>query len=242
MAIVGINITWFVFDGAFGNNDALQMVQQCGLHLISKMRYDSALYFPYTGSDKRRKYGKKLDYGRIPYQYIQSNTVEKGIRTIIYQMTMQHKLFPDKLNIVIVQKINIRTKKRVHIVLFSSDLDLIHTLVVKYYRLRFQIEFNFRSAKQFWGLEDFMNVGEHPVYNAANLSVFMVNLSQVIINAMRKKIPGFGVTDLKAHYRGQKYVEEVLKLLPQMPEQVLIDQIFAEIGKLGSINKSASPS
>jgi len=238
--MAGIHITWFVFDGAFGNNDALQMVRQCGLHMISKMRYDSALYFPYTGSDKRRKYGEKLDYGRIPYQYIQSNTVDKGIRTIVYQMTMWHKLFPDKLNIVIIQKINMQTKKRAHVVLFSSDLELRHDLVVRYYRLRFQIEFNFRAAKQFWGLEDFMNVSERPVYNAANLSVFMVNLSQVIINAMRKRIPGFGVTDLKAHYRGQKYVEEMLKLLPQMPEQVLIDMLFAEIGELGSINKGAS--
>ncbi len=44
-----ISLVYFMFDGAFGNNDALQMVRQCELHLISKMRYDSALYFPYTG-------------------------------------------------------------------------------------------------------------------------------------------------------------------------------------------------
>ncbi len=236
LAIAGISITWFVFDGAFGNNYALQMVRQCGLHLISKMRYDAALYFPYEGSNKRRKYGSKLDYANIPDNYIQSNTLEDGIRTIIYQMTMWHKLFPDQLNIVIIRKINIKRKKEAHAVLFSSDLDLSYDLAVKYYRLRFQIEFNFRDAKQYWGLEDFMNVGERPVYNAVNLSVFMVNLSQVLINGMREKIPEFGVTDLKAHYRGQKYVEEVLKLLPEMPEQILIDQIFTEIGALGSIN------
>ena len=29
---------------------------------------------------------------------------------------------------------------------------------ILYYSLRFQIEFNFRDAKQFWGFEDFMNV------------------------------------------------------------------------------------
>jgi len=239
LSIVGISITWFVFDGAFGNNYALQMVRQCGLQLISKLRYDSALYFPYTGTDKRRKYGSKLNYAKIPDKYIQSNTLEDGIRTIIYQMTMWHKLFPDQLNIVIVRKINVKTGKQAHVVLFSSDLDLSYDLVVKYYRLRFQIEFNFRDAKQFWGLEDFMNVGERPVYNAANLAVFMVNVSQALINMMREKIPGFGVTDLKAHYRGQKYVEEVLKLLPEMPERILIDQIFAKIGALGSINMNA---
>ena len=32
-----------VMDGHFGNNNALQMVRQCGLHLTSKLRVDSAL-------------------------------------------------------------------------------------------------------------------------------------------------------------------------------------------------------
>ena len=63
-------VMYFVFDGAFGHNDALQMVRQLGLHLISKLRYDAALYFPYdgpyAGRGKRKKYGKKLDYQHIP--------------------------------------------------------------------------------------------------------------------------------------------------------------------------------
>ena len=37
------------------------------------------------------------------------------------------------------------------------------------------IEFNFRDAKQHWGLEDFMNVTPTGVTKAANLSLFMVN-------------------------------------------------------------------
>jgi len=46
--------------------------------------------------------------------------------------------------------------------------------------LRFQIEFNFRDAKQYWGLEDFMNVKETQVNNAANFSLFMVTFSQLL--------------------------------------------------------------
>ena len=47
--------------------------------------------------------------------------------------------------------------------------------------LRFQIEFNFRDAKQHWGLEDFMVTAKTQVYNAANLSIWMVNLSQAML-------------------------------------------------------------
>ncbi len=37
-------VVYFIFDGELGHPDALQMVQQVGLHLISKLRYNSALY------------------------------------------------------------------------------------------------------------------------------------------------------------------------------------------------------
>ena len=39
-------VVYFIFDGELGHNDAMQMVRQVGLHLISKLRYNSALYFP----------------------------------------------------------------------------------------------------------------------------------------------------------------------------------------------------
>jgi putative transposase len=244
LALIGVDLTviYCVMDGAFGNNNALQMVRQCSLHLISKLRWDAALYFPYDGPQKKRgankKYGDKLNYNHIPEQYLKETTVTDGIQTNIYQMKMWHKLFPDLLNVVVIVKINLKTGARAHVVLFSSDLDLAYDKLIDYYRLRFQIEFNFRDAKQFWGLEDFMNVNQLPVYNAANLSMFMVNLSQVLIRHWRPTCPTFSVNDLKAHFRGRKYVTETLKLLPPLPEPIFIDQIFANIAQIGSINAS----
>ena len=239
---VDLKVIYCVMDGAFGNNNALQMVRQCSLHLISKLRYDAALYFPYEGEQNKRgankKYGDKLNYNHIPDKYLQETSLVDGIQTNIYQMTMWHKLFPDLLNVVIIVKTNLKTQTRAHVVLFSSDLDLAYDKLIDYYRLRFQIEFNFRDAKQFWGLEDFMNVNQTPVYNAANLAMFMVNVSQTLIRYFRPTCPAFSVNDLKAHFRGRKYVTETLKLLPQMPEPIFIDQIFTNIAQLGRINAS----
>lgn len=244
LLLLGIDLApvYCVMDGAFGNNNALQMVRQCSLHLISKLRCDAALYFPYQGPQKKRgatkKYGDKLNYDHIPDKYLKETTIVDGIQTNIYQMKMWHKLFPDLLNIVIIIKINLKTQARAHVVLFSSDLELAYDKLIDYYRLRFQIEFNFREAKQFWGLEDFMNINQTPVYNAANLAMFMVNVSQVLIRHFRPTWPTFSVNDLKAHFRGYKYVTETLKLLPTLPEPIFIDQIFANIAQIGSINTS----
>lgn len=242
LALIGadLKVVYCVLDGAFGNNNALQMVRQCSLHLISKLRCDAALYFPYEGEQKKRgankKYGHKLDYDHIPDQYLKETSLAEGIQTHIYQMTMWHKLFPDLLNVVIIVKINLKTQARAHVVLFSSDLTLAYDNLIDYYRLRFQLEFNFRDAKQFWGLEDFMNVNQTPLYNAANLAMFMVNVSQVLIQHFRPTCPTFSVNDLKAHFRGRKYVTETLKLLPQRPEPIFIEQILANIAQIGSIN------
>src|SRR6266705_2414713 len=176
-----IPLTYLVLDGHFGNHHALQMARQSHLHLISKLRYDAALYFPYTGPyagrGPHRKYGDKVHDDNIPMQYLKETLVEGHIQTRLYQAQLLHKECTQPLNVVIIAKTNLHTQARAHVVLFSSDLDLAYAPLVDYYGLRFQIEFNFRDAKQYWGLEDFMNVTPTGVTNAANLSLFMVNVA-----------------------------------------------------------------
>jgi len=240
-----LQVMYFVFDGAFGHNDALQMVRQLGLHLISKLRHDAALYFPYdgpyAGRGKPKKYGKKLDYRHIPEAYLQESSVEEAIETKIYQMHIWHKKFADLLNIVVIVKTNLTTQAVAHVVLFSSDLDLAYAQLIDYYRLRFQLEFNFRDAKQYWGLEDFMTIKQTPVYNSANLAMFMVNVSHAVMRPMRTQWPELSVNDLKAWFRSQKYVVETLKLLPEMPELIFIEQAIARVAQLGRVNHAVNP-
>ena len=239
-------VVYFIFDGELGHNDAMQMVRQVGLHLVSKLRYNSALYFPYAGPyagrGPRRQYGKKLDYRNMPSAYLQTTSIDKEIETSIYQMPLWHKKFAEMLNIVVIVKRNVQTHKTAHVVLFSSDLTLSHAQLIDYYRLRFQLEFNFRDAKQYWGLEDFMSVNEQPVYNSANLALFMVNVSQALMRPMRAQWPAFSVNDLKAWFRGRKYVVETLKLLPAMPASLCIDPVVSQMAALGRVNHAVNPS
>jgi putative transposase len=232
---------YLAMDGHFGNYPAFQMVRQSGLHLISKLRWDAALCFPWDGKGHKCKYGKRVDYANIPEKYLKSTTVKDGFQTCAYQTQLLHEDFPVPLNVVIFVKTNLLTQARGHVILFSSDLELSYENLVDYYSLRFQIEFNFRDAKQFWGLEDFMNVNETAVTNAANLSLFMVNLSQVLMCDVRQTDPNFGVLDLKSYYRGCRYATELLKILPQKPDDILVAQLFRNVATLGSIHAAKTP-
>ena len=235
-----MTLTYLVLDGHFGNNPALQMVRQCQLQLISKLRADAALFFPYRGPSPkhgpRRRLGKRAVLSKIPEQYLKAKSVEDGVETRIYQAAFLLREFPSPLNVVVILKTNVKTKAQAHVILFSSDLELAQEALIDYYSLRFQIEFNFRDAKQFWGLEDFMNVTPTAVTNAANLSLFMVDVSQVLMCYDRRDDPNWSVLDLKAHYRGYRYVMETIKILPLQPDPNLVTQLFQGAAAIGRVH------
>jgi hypothetical protein len=233
-------LTYLVLDGHFGTHAALHMTRQCDLHLISKLRYDAKLYFPYdgpySGRGPHRQYGDKLNVKDIPASHLKQVTCEGDIQTRLYQMTLLHHEFAHPLNVVVILKSNLKTQAQAHVLLFSSDVELPFDRLIDYYQLRFQIEFNFRDAKQFWGLEDFMNTAPIAVTNAANLSLFMVNVAHCLLALFRPLHPNAGVLDLKAHFRGRRYVSETLKLLPETPDPILLAQVFDTVAQLGSIH------
>jgi putative transposase len=233
-------VQYLVMDGHFGNYPSTWMVLQTGLHFVSKLRCDAALYEPFTGKYRGRgphpKYGTKVDVHKMKKKYLKSDKREDGFRTQIYQATLLNKEFSFPIKVVMILKTHLATHKQAHVILFSTDLKLSYEKIIDYYTLRFQIEFNFRDAKQYWGLDDFMNVKETAVTNAANLSFFMVNFSAVLLRAFRENNPEFSVLDLKSHYRGCRYVSETIKLLPQKPEGILLDKIFQQIACLGMVH------
>jgi putative transposase len=238
-------INYLVMDGHFGNYPSAWMVLQSGLQLVSKLRHDAALYEPFSGKYRGRgphpKYGDKIDVRKMKKRDLKSDKIEDGLRTQIYQAALLNKEFAFPLNVVVILKTNLSTQAQAHVILFSTDSQLSYEKIIDYYTLRFQIEFNFRDAKQYWGLDDFMNIKESAVTNAANLSFFMVNFTSILLRRFRETNPEFSILDLKSHYRGCRYVSETIKLLPQKPDGILLAQIFEQIARLGMVHPRFEP-
>jgi hypothetical protein len=66
--------------------------------------------------------------------------------------------------------------------------------------------------------------------------MFMVNVSQALMRPMRVQWSAFSVNDLKAWFRGQKYVVETLKWLPEPPDPIFIDRVVSKMAELGRVN------
>jgi putative transposase len=238
-------LKYVAMDGHFGNYPSAFMVRQENLHLISKMRCNAALYSAFEGEHPgpgaKPKYGAKIDVRQMDAKYLKETSVEDKLRTEIYQGQFYNKEFAFALNVVIIVKTNLETNAQAHAILFSTDLEQSYDKIIKFYKLRFQIEFNFRDAKQYWGLDDFMNVKETAVTNAANLSFFMVNFSSALLLPFQRQNPDFSVLDLKSHYRGCRYASETIKMLPEKPDAILLANIFLQIARLGAIHPALQP-
>jgi putative transposase len=102
------------------------------------------------------------------------------------------------------------------------------------------MELNFRDAKQYWGLEDFMHVTPTGGTNAANLSLFMVNVSYYLRADVQQHAPDDSILDLTADCRGDKYVEETIQMLPDKPEPILFAKILHQVTGLGRIHAAHS--
>ena len=148
-----LSLKYVALDGHFGNYPSAFMVRQVKLHLISKLRTDAALYPAFEGAHSgpgpKPKYGSKIEVRHLDPKYLKETTIEDGLRTDIYQGQFYNKEFTFALNVVIIVKTNLQTKAQAHVILFSTDLELAYDKIINFYRLRFQIEFNFRDSKQY---------------------------------------------------------------------------------------------
>jgi len=236
---VFLSIKYVALDGHYGHHQAVLMSRKHDLHLISKLRKDTALFEKYEGEyggrGAKKKYGNRLKYYLLLVKYLKKSEQTGEIITNYYQGIFLHKEFGQAINVVIIVKINVKTQKVGHAILFSSDVELGWEKLLDYYSLRFQIEFNFRDAKQHFGLEDFMNTTKNGVENEVNLSFLMVNVSAKLLkNSERKCV---GINDLKSWFRGVKYALETIKLVQPKAETILIEQVKAAISRIGSIHR-----
>lgn len=240
---LGVRIKHVLADGAYGNKTCVLICMELGLHLVSKLNRNSVLFLPYVGScagkGAPRKYGEQLRHDKLPTENLVSTKIEKDIKTQIYQFKkVWSKNFPKMINVTIIQKTGLKTKQVAQVILFSSDLELEWSQMLHFYGQRFQIEFNFRDAKQYFGLADLKNIKEQSVKNSVGLSFFMGNLSLILIEKAnaRYQIEECSIQDIKAIFRAEFYLNYILNTIDLPNKPLLNDPIFDNVPTIGAVN------
>ena len=127
---VFVRIKYVALDGHYAHRQAVLMAIANDLHLISKLRRDAALYEKYEGEyggrGAKKKYGNRLKYDLLSIKYLKCVPRERvgEVITNYYQGVFLHKDFGQAINVVIIKKLNLKTRKAGHAILFSSDVEL----------------------------------------------------------------------------------------------------------------------
>ena len=145
-------VRYLAADGYYSKKKFIDGVTALGLHQIGKLRHDANLRWLYNGEQKPRG-RKKLYDGKVNFEDLSRfDVVSEVDGPQLYTEIVNCAQFDRTLRIVyIVEKTG--TKARTAL-LFSTDLAQSAKDIVRLYKSRFQIEFLFRDAKQFLGLND----------------------------------------------------------------------------------------
>jgi DDE superfamily endonuclease len=151
------DITYLAADGFYAKQKYVDGVRACHLHLIVKLCCDADLRFLYMGRREKRggrprRYDGKVDFADLSrFQYL--GTVEEADHLHLYTAALYHVSLKRRLRVVVILDYR-DPKKRRYAALSSTDTALGGKELYRLYRVRFQIEFIFRDAKQFTGLLD----------------------------------------------------------------------------------------
>ena len=149
------DIDVFVGDGHYACEPMVTGLDARDLELVSKLRRDAALFVPWTepptGRPGRpRKYAGRFDRARIGALPV-VELPDEGKR--LYHAQLYYKPFKKLLRVVFVLDADEDPAEVTRpTTLFATDPKMAPKRIYRIYRDRFQIEFNFRDAKQHLGL------------------------------------------------------------------------------------------
>lgn len=238
---------YLVLDGFYGNQHYLKYAQSKNLKMISKLKSNAHLILSYSGAGKKgrgrpKKYGEKLIYSKIPEQALFTLPADHKLNkpnTKVWALEVYAHTMPAHLiKVVIIERTNPETKTVGRTILFTDDLKLAPLLLIKYYSLRFQIEFDFRDAKQFFGLSDFKNYKQNQLTNAVNIAFTCQIVAQIILEKYKKLLGNekLSITDLKAIEKAQMCYHYFLNTSQDSSHDFFNDEIFLSFVKLHAVN------
>ena len=174
-------VRYLAVDAAYATHPFITGAVGMNLQVISKLRQNANLRYGYSGEQKPRgrprKYDGKVDFSDVSrLLYVKSlDGDEDGIH--LYTQIVWHVSLKRMIRLVYLLDQRKPDQTR-YALLFSTDLNQSAEEILKFYRLRFQIEFIFRDAKQFTGFSDCQARNENALDFHLNVSLMALNVAK----------------------------------------------------------------
>ncbi len=174
----------------------IEPLTKVGLNIITKMRPDANLRYLDTGKQKAGRGRRKMYEGKVDVKNIDKGKWNKcyddedltGYELKVWCVALKQ----------VVKVVYVTSKNRQgYAILLSTDTQMEGAKILRYYQLRFQIEFLIRDAKQHAGLEECQARSETKPYNHFNMSLMTVSLMKLTCWASLEAKQGYSLFHAK---------------------------------------------
>lgn len=229
---------YLVADAYFSKKPFVDAILLSGLHFISRLREDSVLKYRFMGEPTGKKGAPKKFNGRVDVKNLNTNYFSLDLLTedikiysaVVYSQAFKRDI---KLAVAVFFKNGKEVTRKLY---FSTDLKQGGEKIVRYYRSRFQIEFLYRDAKQFTGLNNCQARSESKLDFHFNATLTAVNLAKQDWLSNKNDTPQpFSMANYKTIYNNTLMLERFMCMFAINPYTAKNQKIVKELLDYGKI-------
>lgn len=174
-----------VADAYFSKAPFVNGIVGLGFNLVSRFRNDVRLRYIYTGPKTGKRGRPKTVDGKVDLSSLRMDVfteehidMGEGKETVVYSAVVWATSLKRKVKVAVVDCMEPGKKTQTRKVFFSTHTEMSATDIVETYRVRFQIEFLLRDAKQFTGLTHCQSRKKASIGFAFNMSLTAINVAR----------------------------------------------------------------
>lgn len=207
-------------DGYFGVNTFVNPVREMGLHVVSCLKSNAALFYaPLPDAAGKRKRGRprKKD-GKVDWKHIDGQRlpiIAQNEEEIVRSGLVYVKCLKRTVLLVAVDYLREDGSLLTRKLYFCTDTTCTTEWVLERYHGRFWIEFNFRDGKQYTGLTHCQSTDTDKIENHINLSLTTVSAAKAAhwLPLAENERGAFSMAELKSYYYNLALVERFSEAL-----------------------------
>jgi Transposase DDE domain len=231
-----MEVNYLVVDGYFMKHEFIHPLVKQELHVVTKMRPDANLRYVYNGAKKKSRGRPRLYDGKVDCTAVDKRRIRKfreDEQAIYYSGIVYSIALKRQVRIVYVQD----KQSHRYELLLCTDTQLGAEKIVQYYRLRFQIEFLIRDAKQYCGLEQCQARSEQKLYFHFNMALSSVSAAKAAswLCLPKQKRGAFSMRNIKLLYYNKMITETIFSNLALDLNCKKIKQLYNQCLNIGSM-------
>ena len=235
-----LSITRYVVaDAYFSKKKFVIHILGFSLHLVSKLRQDADLLYlsnkPKTEKPKQGRpaiYDGKVNVKNLKLEHFKRVENNQGINAlsgIVYSVALCRNI------LLVVEQFQINGKT-IYRLLFSTDINQAPIDVLDIYHTRFQIEFGFRDAKQFAGLENSQARSGNKLYFHFNTALTTVNIAKIMqLSNPETRENSFSMATYKVLFHNVLLLSKFFRLFAINPNSIKNHQHVKELLNFGTM-------